>query len=300
VQPSVSLIMELFQEGAAPACLEQACAEVEAYGRDAELVLVYDPADADLPALRAAAAGVRHRFVAAPGRRYYEMKNDGAASSSSDVLVFLDSDTEADPGFLRALVEPLEEQGVVVVSCVTTVGPVRKRMDRLYASYWMFPAPEPPGPPFRFNRFMANGFAIRRSDFQRFGPFPEDSRSRGQCRSLAAVIMASGGLIMRAPNSRFQHPPPYQEGFIGQAMRRGRDLQMSSDLGVVDWPGSGRRWLDAAVEYARDVRDRAQALGCNRVDASLAVGMAVADMGLVLAGARLARHAPRFSARFHK
>lgn len=297
--PSVSVVY-ILNEVEEAAAADQVRADVAAYDGPAEIIAVYDASDTVRDRLAQSLEGVPVRCLYAPGRRYYEMKNDGAAVASGDVLVFVDADVTPKPGFLSALVEPLSEPEVVVASGVTYVGPLRTRLDRLYAAYWMFTAPDPPGPPFPYDRFWANGFAISRADWQRFGGFPDDDRSRGQCRSLAHLIFESGGVVLRAPDARFEHPPPRDEGFVGQGLRRGRDLYLSRSLGVVRWPDSGTHWLRSAQGYVRDVRERAEVLGLGPVERTLAVGLSVADMALMITGSTLARHAPRFAARFTK
>lgn len=295
MRPSLSVIVELYNEAETPACVEFLRREVPAYDGPIEVVVVHDPATMSAAELARHFAGIEHVLVPAPGRRYYGMKNDGARAAVGELLLFVDSDTDPQPGFLDALVPALAADDVAAVGGVPIIGPVRDRRDRRYAAYWMFPEPEPPGQPYPYERFYGNSLTIRREEFLALGGFPEDDRTRGNCLSLSRRVRATGRTILRAPLARLYHPPPLDEGFVGQALRRGRDMH----IGASDPLAPKTAMTPSSVlAYLREVSRRARALGSSPAERATTVLVAATDAVLVVIGIRVARHAPQFSTRF--
>ena len=92
-------------------CLRGLAAE-NVPGIGAGLVVVDDGSTDDTAAI---AARTGATVVRGPGRGPAAARNTGVASTSADVVVFLDADTVPEPGWLQAMVSPLREEGVVAV-----------------------------------------------------------------------------------------------------------------------------------------------------------------------------------------
>lgn len=203
-------------------------------GGETEVLFMFSP-DAVNAGVLAALAGrclprdVRVRLVPRPGEGYYHLKNAGVAAATHDRVVMLDSDTIPQPGWLGSMARALATPGVDAVAGVTTVDR-DSRYARAVARLWFFPAnPPPPGPIFRTREFWANNAAFRREVFLGAGGFPEAGLFRGQCRMLAARLIATGRTIWLAPEARTVHSPP--RGLVAlcvRAVRHGRDAMASA------------------------------------------------------------------------
>ena len=115
------------------------------YARKPQVILVHPGAAGDtlvlhreiadrVPELTIAATLV---FAALPGGRYYELKNSGICQATGDIVIFSNSDTVAEPGWLPALLK-LGQAGTVAVNGYTYL-----RHDdfasRTFALLWFFP-----------------------------------------------------------------------------------------------------------------------------------------------------------------
>jgi hypothetical protein len=158
-----------------------------------------------------------HVHDAGPSR-YYEMKNMGACQSRGDVVVFADSDSVVQPGWLEALLAPFSDPTVDVVAGLTSPGPVDTLLERAVALFWLFDPPRPADGLQESTRFHANNVAFRRSCLERY-PFPDmPGRFRGQCQALARQLGDDGVTIWLNPAAHSVHPPP--DGLAG-LLRRG-------------------------------------------------------------------------------
>jgi len=150
----------------------------------------------------------RVRYYDAHGLPYYAAKNAALLHATADVLVFVDSDTVPEPGWLVNLLAPLDDPAVEIVGGQTSIQPVSSLYEKAFALFWFFPLRLPDGPPFPAASFFANSFAIRRDTFARF-PFPDDGcRYRGACLALSQRLTDAGVTIWRAPAARVEHLPP--------------------------------------------------------------------------------------------
>ena len=85
-------------------------------GEPGDTALLQDEVAARVPELGTAAALT---FAALPGGRYYELKNLGIAEATGEIVIFCDSDTVVEPGWLPALLTPFENARTVVVNGYT-------------------------------------------------------------------------------------------------------------------------------------------------------------------------------------
>lgn len=267
-----------------------------------ELTVLYDPAAIDPAVVRgcldeafaATAPGARPpvRLVPSEGCGYYRQKNAGAAASSREVVLFLDSDVVPEPGWLRALLGSFADPSVEVVCGNTYVEP-EGLYAKAFAAFWFFPLRSGDDSVREAPYFFANNVAFRRDLFNAHG-FPDLPLLRGQCVVLADALRRSGRRILVNGAARVSHPPPNGLAhFVKRAVVHGHDALTRERLGVrVDGPGTARRFVRASRRALRAIRDNRRAVGLGPVGAAAAGGIALAYYGLAALGEGLTRVSP--------
>jgi hypothetical protein len=275
-------------------------------GLEAELIVLYD-SDAVDPAvpqtavathLDAAAWPGPVRLVAAPGQRYYEQKNEGAALSSGEILVFLDSDVVPEDGWLEAMLAALDDPQVAVVGG-EAYHATDTLHDRLFAAFWAFPIRRPSRGVYRCGQFYANNLAVRREAFEA-DPFPDAPAFRGQCYALAKSLLRKGIPIHRQGDARVSHPPPRGvRTFFVRALCHGHDTvywrrrdRRPGLLGGANPAVALLRWLWHLREVLVRVATRARAVGLGPLGALAAIGLGFAFYTCKLAGELVSFFAP--------
>ena len=260
--PSIIVEWDTGQEGhgrRADLCLAELNRQMwddrDSFAAPPELILVYDPLEADRSTVeRAAAAAAGERgwpggfeAAAAPHRLdYYQKKNFGFARSRGDVVLFVDSDLSPEAGWLRALVSPFEDPAKSVV-----VGRTHFETGSLYeramALFWIFDE-RIEGEALRpTRRLVSNNIAFRRAIFAAL-PFPDRSTYRGQCSELGAKLNRLGIVMYEATGARAVHPAPAGfRAFAARAAHAGSD----SAFYAATEGRSGR--LEALREWRRDL-----------------------------------------------
>jgi len=179
-----------------------------------ELLIAYDPGEIDIAVPRASVDGQLDpanwpgsiRYIAAPGLHYFEQKNLGAATSSAETVIFLDSDVIPDAGWLGHMLDAVDRAEVQVVGGNTYLAD-ETLLDRLFSGFWFFePNPKQAGVK-PAEHFYANNVAFKREVLDRYGFAPADSY-RGQCVALARHLRADGIQIWRAAEASVSHPAP--------------------------------------------------------------------------------------------
>jgi len=275
--PSIIVEWETGQEcggGRALACLaelnRQMWEERGAFAAPPELILVYDPLEADRPAVEAAAAAAAaargwpgRLEIAASGQRldYYQKKNFGFARARGEIILFVDSDLAPEPGWLGALTRPFADpaRSVVVGRTHFETGTL---YERAMALFWIFDErlerdevrPTP--------RLVSNNIAFRRPLFAAL-PFPDRTTYRGQCSELGARLSGLGIRMYEATGARAVHPAPAGvRAFAARAFRAGLDSAayraLEGPIGAGEWLSEWRR--DRAAVRGR-IRARAPAIG---------------------------------------
>lgn len=234
--PCYSVVLEtdnrgILASGTLQRVLDRLRADAEALAQPGQVLVVHDPAR--IPSgelwevitasgLAAVGSQLQVDVVEAPGARYYESKNVGARRACGEIVVFLDSDTVPEPGWLGHMVEPFADPAVDVLGGSTRTGPCTDLYTKAFALFWNFPTRPGPGPIHEAPNFYANGIAVRGAVFERH-PFPSDRRYRGQCATLALTLAADGITIWRSRRAITEHPPP--RGFmLRRALWKGHDL----------------------------------------------------------------------------
>lgn len=153
---------------------------------------------------------------------YVGMKLHGAGGTTSDVVVFCDSDCRYEPAWLGSMLAPFEQPDTQVVAGETST-PIRGPRELAIALTFIFP---------RFSHerqladspiYWANNVAMRRDLLRRL-PIP-DTRAldRGQNIPHSMAIAALGHTIWRQPLARAWHLAPPRGELRRRFMRLGGD-----------------------------------------------------------------------------
>ena len=146
------------------------------------------------------------RMLAAPHLHYYDQKNFGATQTEAAVVVFLDSDVIPDDGWLRYLLDAIDDPRQMVVGGETYLSR-DTFFDRVFAGFWIF-EPRRNGVGLHDAAgFFANNVAFKRRFFVSH-QFPKADCYRGQCTRLAAMIRQEGFAIGRHGEAAVSHPAP--------------------------------------------------------------------------------------------
>ena len=259
--------------GRALACLaelnRQIWKECDAFSAPPELILVFDPHEAERPAVEQAAAAAaprgwpgRFEIAAAPHRLdYYQKKNFGFARTRGEIVLFVDSDLAPEPGWLLALVAPFADpaKNVVVGRTHFETGSL---YERAMALFWIFEERIGEDHVRVTRRLVSNNIAFRRPLFAAL-PFPDRPTYRGQCSELGARLNGLGIVMYEATAARTVHPAPTGvRAFAARAFKAGRD---SAACRALEGPVRPR---DCVAEWRRDtsavrsrIRSRAAAIG---------------------------------------
>lgn len=212
-------------------CLPQQLSEAADIATASEILVMYDPESVEVKLIESVVSEhLGHgslkklvRVVPAPGLDYYDLKDRGAALAQGDVLVFLDSDVIPEPGWLRALLEPMQYQDVSVV-CGNTYISLDGLYSKAFALFWFFPLRDTGTELRPATSFFANSYAIRR-DLMRANPYPVTGQYRGRCAYLSKSLRDKGITIWYQPAARLEHPPPNGlRHFVSRAAYDGYDM----------------------------------------------------------------------------
>lgn len=201
----------------------QAARERHGNARKVELLIAYDPAEADGEEIQqqlqqnwtAAAGGIETRLAAVPASSYYVLKNRCAAMAKHEIVVFIDCDVLPQPGWLQQLLAPFESPAIGVSQGATYVTPHNAWTSGL-ALAWLFPFQLADGSLSETERIVANNIAFRRSVLLQF-PYPELPTWRGQCTTQRQSLDKAGVGVHWASAARVEHPFP--EGLAGVVER---------------------------------------------------------------------------------
>lgn len=226
--PDVSIVVEwdnatLGGEPRARMALSRLAEEVDASLRNAEVLICHEGTPPPEVSPRGAGLPPGWKTVRVPDSAYYELKNHGAAAAAGGIIVFLDSDTIPEAGWLHALLAPFADPTVQAVAGHAYIQP-DSLYSKAFALWWFFPlraAPEPLKPA---GSFFANNVAFRRATFLAH-PFPQlEGTSRGACVALAEELGQAGITIWKTAAAQVAHPAPRGwRHFARRALAQGRD-----------------------------------------------------------------------------
>lgn len=203
-------------------------------------------------------------FVACPGGRYYELKNNGIRKADSDVVVLTDSDTVAESGWLSTILEPFKDPRVICVNGFTYLLH-DDFASRTFALIWFFPLAHGDGRFASKRAINANNVALRRSGFAE-NPFPENNGFKVSCTLLMRNLQRQGHEIRNVNARVYHYAPRGLRFFVWRALVTGRD----ADRKFVDLASPGRmrrvaksfsRWFTMSWRTTRRVVGHARETG---------------------------------------
>lgn len=223
----------------------------QAAQRDSELIVVDDGEPGRAPETRAAAERFGARYVRNRGERgLNRARNLGIEAATGELLVFVDDDIAARPGWLAALLAGPADHGVLT-------GPIRARFEdhrlRMCGRE---------GPPITFldlgpadtesDRAWGANLAIRRGEIERLGGFDEAwATGAGDEEAWVRRYRAAGGRIRYLAGAAVDH------------RRAGDDARLRSLARAAHARGRSARRFDAARGEAPSAVAEARVLaGC--------------------------------------
>ncbi|QKC81587.1 glycosyltransferase [Mesorhizobium sp. NZP2077] len=252
-----------------------------------QVVISHGGDDADTVLLRCNIASAALRleqvadliFVACPGGRYYDLKNNGIPATDGDIVIFTDSDTVTESGWLSAMLDPFQDPVTVAVNGYTYLY-YDDFMSRTFALIWFFPMAKRDARFASKRAINANNVAFRR-DWITDHPFPENNGFKVSCTLLMRELERDGHKLISANARVYHHPPRGWRFFLWRALVTGRDAdrkfrELESSRRGRRIAKSLSRWLTMSWRTARRVIRHARQTGMPiwQIPLSLLVGLA--------------------------
>ena len=168
---------------------------------------------------------MRVRLLPVSHGTYCRQKNEGAAGSTGDLIIFLDSDVTPEPTWLAAYLNAFLDPRVQVAVGNTYVDTSRgDAYSRAMALTWMFPLRDAAGEMCPTTWFYANNVAFRRDLFQKH-PFPDTPGLKHHPAALLVQELNRAGVTLwHVGQARGHHPAPNGFGhFFIRAVASGRE-----------------------------------------------------------------------------
>ncbi len=243
-------------------------------------------------------------LVSCPESKYYELKNAAARAATGDVVVFLDSDTIPEDGWLDSLLRPLGDSSIASVCGCSYIEPAGL-WGKAFASLWFFPLRVESRKLEPAKSIFANNFAVRREVFGRYPFRPVPGTSRGACILWHETLLNDGIAVVQSFGARTGHPPPAGlSHFVVRALTHGRDFVLqaqyqrrSLEAGAF---GTLGRFALNLVRSTLNVFSRRRAIGLEVWQVPLALAVAYAYYGTYFTGEILTHLFPAWMIRrFH-
>lgn len=263
VPASLSIVVEwenvvLAGDERGTGALQRLSREVSAYrgARRVEVFVVYSPDEVDPGPLESLVLasfpqGIA-RLLAANTGDYYALKNAGAEAATGDIVVFSDSDTHVEPGWLGHLVEPFSNPSIAAVAGSSYIEP-SALLGKAFGAFWFFPARAVQTRLEPAKGIFANNFAVRREIFCRLPFRPIPGTSRGACVRWRERMSEANLTVVHNPLARTAHPPPNGGAhFFVRALTHGRDaILLARDQGRTLESGAFGTLLRLTLNLAR-------------------------------------------------
>ena len=236
-KPSVSIVLEmengrLIGDAEVVGVVATLCNEIQADahagsrpevifmmpGSPGELSILQEKLSLSLPEL-ASLADVRFRSI--EDGRYYSLKNEGARLARNDIVIFADSDTELEPGWLHALRDAFVDPEVMATNGFTYLLH-SDFMSRVYALFWMFPLRKGDERFAAKRALNANNCAFRRSFFLE-NSFPDHPGFKVSCSLLLHQLNRKQVQLKRVTAYAGHKSPEGTRFFLWRALVTGRD-----------------------------------------------------------------------------
>jgi hypothetical protein len=250
--------------------LEALDCQIRALDRAVEVLVCVDDTVVDVQAVQSLLArhlGASWRILLLPGHEYYRLKNAGAAASTGEIVVFVDSDVIPADRWLAELLRGLDDETVSAVCGATYIGPA-SLYAKAFSLFWFFPAAPAAHAIAPAATFFANNVAFRRDVFLRH-LFPIDETSRGACLDVAASLAAAGQRLVSNTAAQATHPPPNGgRHFVIRALVQGRDRLLRERRIAGGWRGSV---LGSGLRFGGNLRASAARIARERRRANVAL-----------------------------
>jgi len=218
-------------------------------------------------------------IAACPGGRYYDLKNNGVPLTDGSIIVFVDSDTVPEQGWLLTLLTPFHDRATVCVNGHTYLSN-DDFFSRTFALIWFFPLAEGDKRFAAKRAINANNVAFRR-DWISSHPFPAHNGFKVSCTLLMHQLWREGHQIVNVDARVSHYSPRGWRFFWWRALVTGRD----ADRKFVELHSSSRaqrvvksfsRWATMSWRTTRRVIRHAPQTGMPlwQIPFSLAVGLA--------------------------
>lgn len=160
-------------------------------------------------------------ITACPDGRYYELKNNGVLLTEGDIVVFLDSDTVPQPGWLSNLLQPFQQPQTVCVNGHTYLS-YGDFFSRTFALIWFFPMARGDERFASKRAINANNVAFRRHWIVNH-PFPAHNGFKVSCTLLMHQLRREGHKIVNVDARVYHYSPRGWRFFYWRALVTGRD-----------------------------------------------------------------------------
>ena len=191
-------------------------------------VIVVDDGSTDATPAVAAQAGAK--LLPQPAGGPNAARNAGVRAAEAELVVFVDDDIDAPPGWLAAVVDGAQRHP----DAEAFGGPIRARLEGTAPrSCGREPAPITTldlGPEDRDAEFVwGANMAVRRAAFERVGAFDEDLPQFGEEEEWLTRLRTQGGRVVYLAQARVDHRRDPADARLGALMRgayaRGRSLR---------------------------------------------------------------------------
>jgi Glycosyl transferase family 2 len=164
------------------------------------------------------------QLVPTQGLTYYQLKNYGVQKTTTELVIFLDSDAGPQPGWLEGLVKPFaKDHELVAVGGFTVLG-YEDLLSKTMALSWIFNLPSEREITVKRKKIHANNAAFRTAFFKA-NPFPDlEGPFKKACGFWLRDIDKRGFKWMRTADAMTVHAPhPGGKFIIWRAWTTGMD-----------------------------------------------------------------------------
>ncbi|MER8828537.1 glycosyltransferase [Mesorhizobium sp. M0938] len=245
-------------------------------GRDSDAASLRSSISNEAPQLEQVADLI---FTACPGGRYYDVKNNGILSADGDIVIFIDSDTVAESGWLPTLLDPFQDPEIICVNGYTYLS-YDDFFSRTFALIWFFPMPQGDARFASKRAINANNSAFRR-DWIVNHLFAKNNGFKVSCTLLTHELRREGHKILNVNARVYHYSPRGWRFFYWRALVTGRDadrkfVELKSPSRTQRIVKSFSRWFTMSWRTMRRITGHARQTGMPlwQIPFSLIVGLA--------------------------